>query len=353
MSIENQKSGFNLFWISKYRDELFGLAIISIVLFHFSVDFVSALDKGIIGYGPILWKSHAIEEYFKFISSIGVEIFVLLSGMGLYFSFSKNSNICQFYKKRYLKILPPYLIVAAIFWAFKDFKFQGEGIKEYLADISFCTFFTDGVHTIWFIALLIVLYLAFPLIYKLLNKEKGRLSWLVLLLIITYGGPIIMYYIEPELYAKLSIAATRIPLFVIGCFAGSHIKNGTVIKYKYIVLFCIISFAAKFIRVYAHLDNYINRYLDGLYACGLLLALTGLLVVFREYDLFNKILRFFGKYSLEIYMTHVAMRNLMKEFGFDAYRISQYFIMVVLAVILSVILNLLCNAATNLFIKKG
>ena len=48
------------------------------------------------------------------------EIFVFLSGMGLYYSFSKDSNVKKFYIKRYKRILIPYVIVAIAFWGIKD-----------------------------------------------------------------------------------------------------------------------------------------------------------------------------------------------------------------------------------------
>ena len=71
--------------------------------------------------------------------------------------------------------------------------------------------------------------------------------------------------------------------------------------------------------------------------------LTGFLYAFEHCIRFNRVLRFFGRYSLELYMVHVTLRNIMKEFGFDAYRISEYSIMIMLAIVVSVLLNKLCG----------
>ena len=347
LKMNNNESGFDLGWISKYRDELFGISIIAIILFHYSVDFNSAINKGTIGMEPFLLKSSIILDYFKWISSIGVEIFIFLSGMGLYFSFSNNCKINAFYKKRYLRLLIPYIIVAAIFWAFKDFKFQGEGIKEYFQDIAFYTFFTDGVHTIWFIALMAGLYLIFPAIFKLLDS-KNRVFWLVILLVITYGIPVLLFYYNYEIYDRIAIAITRVHLFIVGCYVGKYIKQGYKVSYTKAVAVIIIGLFAKYCRLCLDFEPYFNRYLDGLYALGLIVMVTCIVMIFGKCSKINSLWRFFGKYSLELYMLHVTMRNLMKEFGFDAYRVSQYFIMILLAVILSVLLNKLCSMITRI-----
>lgn len=84
--------------ISKYRNELFGVAIISIITLHHFED---------VGGGKL---------YLNFIGAIGVDIFMFLSGMGLCFSMKKNSNIKDFYIRRIRRILPTYLLVAGLFY---------------------------------------------------------------------------------------------------------------------------------------------------------------------------------------------------------------------------------------------
>lgn len=344
----NNKPVFNLGLISEYRDELFGIAIIAIVIFHYCADFNGAIDviKEKIYTEPFLLKTCILKDYFKWISSVGVEIFVFLSGMGLYFSFKKNNNLAQFYKKRYLRILPAYIIVASVFWAIKDFKFKGLGIRGYFHDITFYSFFTDGVHTIWFILLMLVLYAVFPVIFKLLDKNNRNI-WFVLMLILTYGFPIILCYVDNTCYNNISIAITRIPLFVIGCYFGKHIKQGYEIAYSKVFTFVIVALFLKYCRVYLDLNSYTDRYFDGIYSLGLIIIITCVVMFFGKSAKINSVWRFFGKYSLEIYIIHVTMRNLMKEFGFDAYRISQYFTMIFIAVILSVLLNKLCGKITH------
>lgn len=70
---------------SKYRTQLMGISILLIMMFH--VGFFKC------GY-------------------IGVEFFLLISAIGLFFSLSKDQRLIPFYKKRLIRILPAYFIVA-------------------------------------------------------------------------------------------------------------------------------------------------------------------------------------------------------------------------------------------------
>lgn len=339
----NKRIKLNLEYISKYRDELFGISMIAIILFHFTENYAGAIDNGIIEMSPLTIKSILILVYYKLIGSIGVEIFVFLSGMGLYYSYAKNSNIQQFYKRRYKRILVPYFVVATVFWAIKDLILKNEGIRGFLADISFYSFVKEGVKSIWFIALLIVLYFLFPAFYYLLYKCKNKRIWLVVLLIVSYGVPILIYHGAPNLYGRIEIAMTRVPLFIMGCYAGKYIQSGYRLPVTKALNFFAIALVLKGLSIYCDFEPYFDRYISGVYALGLILAVTGAVYIYNDYLKIRKILRFFGKYSLELYMVHVTMRNLMGIFGFNTYRISQYFSMILLAIIASVLLSKFCG----------
>lgn len=257
--------GFELGWISKYRDVLFGIAIIMIVIYHFSDDYLVAYLSGSIDPAENPVKSLLSFGYQGVFGSIGVEIFLILSGMGLYYSFSKNSDIRAFYKKRFSRLVVPYLIVALIFWAVKDLYILKSTILQYVSDITFVTMVTNGTRTIWFVGFILVMYLLFPLFYRVIFGGENRL-----------------------------------------------------------------------IRFLIQAPDFVTRYLDGYYSCAVLIILTLLVYAFSNFHRMNSFLKWIGGYSLEIYMPHVTMRNLMKSFGFETYVFMQYFIMAVLAVLLSI-----------------
>ena len=72
--------------ISRYRSELMGAAMLFIILFHVPLD-----------------RSN---EFFglRRCGNVGVDMFLFLSGIGLWFSWVKNPSVWQFYKRRLLRI---------------------------------------------------------------------------------------------------------------------------------------------------------------------------------------------------------------------------------------------------------
>lgn len=89
---------YNWSLISKYRSSLMGLGIIGVMLAHFLI-WVEA--KGVIVY--------ALKP---FIGLVFTEGFLLLSGLGLYYSFRKDSRLGLYYKKRIYRLLLPFLIIS-------------------------------------------------------------------------------------------------------------------------------------------------------------------------------------------------------------------------------------------------
>ena len=81
--------------ISKYRTPLMGLATIWVSLFHF---------RCVMGVSPF--------GLFDAMGYGGVDIFLFLSGFGLYVGY--KNDIKYFYKRRFLRIYPTYILVILI-----------------------------------------------------------------------------------------------------------------------------------------------------------------------------------------------------------------------------------------------
>ena len=98
------------------------------------------------------------------IGSIGVAVFLFLSGLGLSYSYEKNS-IVHFYKNRIKRIYPIYLLsVLATYIIFK--------LNWSTFDL-FANIFTIGLYTKsgeyrydWYLESLFSLYILFPIIYN-------------------------------------------------------------------------------------------------------------------------------------------------------------------------------------------
>ena len=84
--------------ISRFRGELMGAAMLFIILFHV------ALPREDAFFG------------LRRMGNVGVDMFLFLSGIGLWFSWTKNPDVRHFFVRRYLRIYPAWLIIACLFY---------------------------------------------------------------------------------------------------------------------------------------------------------------------------------------------------------------------------------------------
>lgn len=131
--------------ISKYRGELFGLSIISIIVFHYFEGVANAIYTG-------RFLKLVAFVYNGIIGSTGVDVFLFLSGFGIYYSLSKKPTIIAFYAKRLRRVAFPYLIVGGIFWTIKDLIIENQSIIEFVYDYSLLSFWGEGTRAFWYIS---------------------------------------------------------------------------------------------------------------------------------------------------------------------------------------------------------
>ena len=84
--------------ISRYRGELMGAAMLFVILFHVG------LPREDTFFG------------LRRMGNIGVDIFLFLSGMGLWFSWTKHPSLSHFFTRRFLRIYPTWLLLASLYY---------------------------------------------------------------------------------------------------------------------------------------------------------------------------------------------------------------------------------------------
>ena len=100
------------------------------------------------------------------------------------YSLTKRSgNIISWYKKRYVRILLPYSMIA-VPWFLIVTIMEHHSWIDFLFDVSTLSYWLYH-RGAWFIAALIPLYLITPLLFKLLIGNKYRLVCLLCLLMFT------------------------------------------------------------------------------------------------------------------------------------------------------------------------
>ena len=278
---------FELNDISKYRGELMGIATILILLCHAPAH-IPNMPSVI---ASLLSKC-----------AYGVDIFLFLSGMGLWYSISKidyKKDLWQWYKKRYVRILLPCLLVQILFISKPDF------IHHILFFVGY-SFYTnhDGF---WFVDMLLPLYLITPILYKI-STYRGGIMTLVILSILSLL--ICAIPNESSIIENTKQVMTRVPSFMIGFMVAKSIKNGKSINVFVativaLVIFPLLSFIAK---RYVSQDIMVGPFFLPL----LILLLCSLLKPILTMG--GEIWRFFGQISLESYLMNVSLSFILERY---------------------------------------
>ena len=277
--MSNKEKSFNWFTISKYRNEIFGIAIISVIIFHYCSDALKKLPVGTL--------RNLFETYYYVIGALGVEVFIFLSGMGLFFAMKKNPSTLNFYIRRLERILIAYTIWGGLFYWIKNIVLLKKGYAAMLEDFFFITFWRDGVINLWFVAFIIVAYLCFPVIYKCLKKEnKYRTILYMVMLVIYFSGAEVLKQIFPGLFLNIRYAIYRIPIFITGVYCGNKIyeKEQSAILDKVIIIsgiaINIIYVINKKHRIQA-LANFDLEYIRWIYPIALIIISVYIISLFR------------------------------------------------------------------------
>ena len=114
------KRPIELSGISHYRGELMGLAMLFVMFFH-------------------VWmpKSNALYGLVR-CGNVGVDMFLFLSGIGLWYSWTKDPSPVRFFKKRYLRVYPAWLVIACLFYMKKRFPVLASSKEERKFDRKRC-----------------------------------------------------------------------------------------------------------------------------------------------------------------------------------------------------------------------
>lgn len=318
---------------SKYRTILMGIATLCILFFHYTDD-CRIFNYNFEGF-----------NYFfnRYVSSTGVDIFLFLSGLGLYYSWKKNSQYKQFISKRLKRIIIPYLLISIPAFFIRDVLIRGEGLQSVLAGVTFYDFLTTGDNWFWYILMIGICYLIYPWIFEIVEENKSKIkSQLTMLGVFTFSTVIAMMLqqYDSQLFSKLNIIILRIPIFIFGSFIGRASYEKRAMGKEWLIL-GIISLICLPLRETNKII--LVRYVLGMINLFLFFVLARIWEKFNRHNIkltfINKIIEWFGKYSLEIYLTHVIVRSIMCNLGYRTCQIRYYLLMVIISIVLSVIVK--------------
>ena len=351
------KKTFNLFAISEARNVIFGIATLWIGLFH--SDYLNDTISYYI-------KSDFIAEPLKFIrgtGNVGVDMFLFLSGIGLYFSFTKDSHVLSFWKKRLMRVLPSAFLIATFYFSFRyvNGRFNSGPFYYFLRE-TFLYFFVKGERVFWFISLILLMYLVFPIFYKIIDKWK---AWgMIGMVAVVIAGTFAIRAIAPGVYSNVEIALCRIPVFVIGIWAGRFVMEKKEIDRRW--LWLVLAVAVGMLVLMANYNAIVKAIVPGytkemetmyifIYryaACPLGIAL----VVLNSFictelrhrgkaNLLRNFFEFVGMYSMEYYMIYLNINHYLERIYSIGPRqeIMLYFGSFVISLVLCVLVRKVCD----------
>lgn len=168
-----------------------------------------------------------------YIGDFGVSLFLIISGASLMYVYGEKCDTLKFYKKRFLNIFPMFWM--AYIFAFLYNYYQNGCIKQgvplrniiysllgidtWIKNFSVQTF--DYVAD-WFLGLIIIIYIVFPLLRLMINKHP------VILAVIA----IVMYILSVCTINRNVLLFSRLPEFLFGMYFMKYIRK---VNWKWII----------------------------------------------------------------------------------------------------------------------
>lgn len=280
--------------ISRHRSALMGMAMIIVILFHIPL---------------------AKEELFRPLArcgNLGVDIFLFLSGVGLWYGFQKNNSIVHFYRRRLLRLYPAWLVVASLFYISG---YVTNGPSHYTPDVLHLVFniliglsfwlYDDG--TFWYVPAIMAMYVLAPWFMKSLARWKETRYVIVLLVLWCF---VVQYFSGiHHAVGHIEIFWSRLPIFFIGICCGEWVKAGQTVSRPTMVMAALI-----FVMSLAVCMNF-EDHLRGrfpLFIERMVYIPLSITTIILFTSLFNRLpqrvvsmIAFVGTVSLEVYLLHI------------------------------------------------
>ena len=249
--------------------------------------------------------SECIKSVFRTITDFGfTDGFLFLSGFGIFFSLSKDSNIISYYKKRIKRLYIPYLLIASPFFILITIYTKGDWIRFFSRLLTIDFWINGNFYSMWYVSVLIALYLISPFIYRFI-KAKGAISYLIGFAIIM----MMMIFFEYKREAQEGLGeykfVTQMPAYIYGMLAAKMLYEKSS-KINLIFVCLILALPFTFILVHFRFEMlcYYQTFVRVL-NLGLFAILFELLN--NNKSAFVRIMSWFGQLSLELYLTHMLI----------------------------------------------
>jgi len=280
---------FDLSELSTFRTQLMGVATVMIIVCHAEASNVLMPQ--------ILSRILMMGNY-------GVDIFLLLSGFGIFYSLEKsvsNDRVTRWswYRRRLQRIFIPYLIVYIPYCIILMLlgKYSTVDSLMCLTTLEFWLYHRGA----WYVSLIIILYLVAPTLFRMLNGGRCRYVTFSIVGVIMLLCNIAFDVDKNAPADNILFSLSRVPSFVVGMAFGKESREGKTIPVLWLIVLAFL-FVAFF--------RYVHATIWMLIPLVTYLSVLAVKLIARN-NWAEKSLCLLGKISLESYLTNITINGLL------------------------------------------
>lgn len=289
----------------KSIDSLRGLAILAVILIHTTTRTLEASNFNLVGFSWTLFLNQAVR--------FAVPLFIMISGFVLETS-KREESYWSFIKRRFSKIFIPY-IFWSLFYYFFVYNNNGDSlVKVFLTG--------NASYQLYFIPALLVFYLVFPLLHKLVHRVPNA----IIFTIISVVGLALLYknyYIKAfDLGDEINAMILSFVYFAIGVLAANNKDSiGKIVNKLKLYLSVPTIFLAFYIfwegkSRYLLTGNYLSYYSQwrpSVFFYSLFIGLT-FYYLFEHTKFRDSFVSRFSKHSFFAFFVHVSVLEMVWKF---------------------------------------
>ncbi|MFY0714757.1 acyltransferase family protein [Seonamhaeicola sp. NFXS20] len=286
------------------------LATFSVIVIHVSAPLV-------VDFGKIPMFDWHVANFFDSISRYSVPIFLMISGALL---LNKDYDLMEFLKKRFVKIMLPFLMWSIIYsllnrYVFKKGSFD---IIKIVRDV-----FYGSEYHLWFIFTLLGVYLTVPILRKWIKQatKKEILYVLIIWLVTLFLTIPRMKIYFPKI--DLTYFSGFIGYFILGYYLSlSHFKRivsvSLIVFGVLVTIFGTYHFTVKNAKFYFYFYEYL--------CLNTFMVSSGVFMLFNKLNCVNpkhtNMVTKISQACFGIYLMHPLVLKLFKSIGLDIYIIN-------------------------------
>jgi len=261
--------------------------------------------------------------------NFAVPLFLLLSVMLLIRNSLKsdNFNISNFYKRRFMKILPIYLAYIFVYYLILTIKGSSliNPINEPLKFFTSYILHGDIYYHLYFMPIIFQLYLFFPAIYWITKKAKKIKLPIILNFVLTFIALTLLqyvfqiihkYYIWPHYQRPAILMITYALAIGIGAWLGANYEEFQKSKIIKILSLLIATISGYFfIRYTIFPTQTLHNLIFPIYTTSISIVLLQFATFLsNKTNLLKESLAKISTHSLHIYLIHPLILNLFKTY---------------------------------------